>query len=90
MAEQSLFPHKLTLNERRGLILTGATEIISFDESSVILSTELGTLTVHGNGLQLKTLSLEGGQVAVDGQISALIYEDPRPTGGMLRRLFGG
>jgi hypothetical protein len=45
-------------------------------------------LSVHGQELQLKTLSLEGGQVAVDGNISALIYEDPRPS-GWLRRLLG-
>ena len=49
------------------------------------LKTGLGLLTVHGQGLQLKNLSLEGGQVAVDGSISAFIYEEPRSGG--LRRL---
>ena len=42
--------------------------------------TSLGMLTVQGEGLQLKTLSLEGGQVAVDGHVSALVYEEPRQT----------
>ena len=88
MAEQSFLPHKLTLTERSNLTLTGVTEVISFDDTAVILKTGLGTLSVHGSGLQLKTLSLEGGQVAVDGQVSALIYEDPRPAGGFFRRLF--
>ena len=88
MAEQSLLPHKLTLNDRSSLTMTGVTEVISFDDSAVILTTELGTLAVHGTGLQLKTLSLEGGQVAVDGQISALIYEDPKPVGGFFKRIF--
>lgn len=89
MAEQPLLPHKLTLNERKSLTLTGVTEVISFDDTAVILTTDLGTLSVHGTGLQLKTLSLEGGQVAVDGQVSALIYEDPRPAGGFFKRMFG-
>lgn len=72
------FPHKLTLQERKSLTMTGVAEVISFDESLVVLNTSLGVLTVQGQELKLKTLSLEGGQVAVDGQISALIYEQPR------------
>ena len=86
MAE--LLPHKLTLSERHSLTLTGVSEVISFDDTAVILATALGTLTVHGSSLQLKTLSLDGGQVAVDGEVSALIYEEPRPA-GLFGRLFG-
>ena len=82
-------PHKLTLNERRQLTVTGVTEVISFDETAVALRTELGTLTVQGQQLQLKTLSVEGGQVAVEGSIAAMVYEEPRQRGGWLGRLFG-
>ena len=74
------FPHKLTLNERKSLTMTGVTEVVSFEESAVLLKTALGLLTVQGQGLKLKTLSLEGGQVAIDGEISALIYEQPRES----------
>lgn len=81
------FPHKLTLNERKNLTMTGVTEVVSFDETAVLLKTSLGLLTVQGQELKLKTLSLEGGQVAVDGQISALIYEEPR-EGGLWQRLW--
>ena len=85
MAEEHL-PHKLQLNERKSLTMTGVTEVVSFDESAVILQTSLGILVVQGNQLQLKNLSLEGGQVAVEGAITALVYEEPRQTGW--RRLF--
>ena len=89
MANESFqLPHGLTLNERNRLTMTGVTEVVSFDENSVVLHTALGTLTIHGKELQLKTLSLDGGQVAVSGTVSALIYEDPRPAGPWLRRLF--
>ena len=88
MAEEQL-PHKLQLNERRQLTMTGVTEVVSFEDSAVVLQTSLGTLIVQGRELQLKTLSLEGGQVAVDGTISSLVYEDPRPAGGWRHRLFG-
>ena len=87
--EQIQLPHKLTLNERKNLTMHGVTEVVSFDDSAVILRTSLGTLLVQGRDLQLKTLSLDGGQVAVDGNISALIYEEPRADRGWMRRLFG-
>jgi sporulation protein YabP len=80
MAEEQ-FPHKLTLNERRNLTMTGVTEVVSFDETAVVLKTSLGLLTVQGQDLKLKTLSLDGGQVAVDGQVFALVYEEPREAG---------
>lgn len=84
---QMLLPHRLTLNERKQLSMTGVTEVVSFDENTVVLRTELGTLVIQGSGLQLKTLSLEGGQIAVDGSVAALHYEEPRPMGGWLSRL---
>lgn len=90
MAEERMnFPHKMALNERKQLTITGVSEVVSFDDTSVLLHTSLGNLTVHGQELQLKTLSLEGGQVAVEGRICALIYEEPRQSGGFIRRLFG-
>lgn len=87
--ERMIFPHKLTLNERKQLSITGVSEVVSFDDTTVLLHTSLGNLTVHGQELQLKTLSLEGGQVAVEGRICALVYEEPRQGGGFIRRLFG-
>ena len=87
MAEEHM-PHKLQLNERKALTMSGVAEVVSFDDSTVVLRTSLGTLVVQGRELQLKTLSLEGGQVAVEGNISALIYEEPR-SGGWRQRLFG-
>ena len=81
------FPHKLTLNERKNLTMTGVTEVVSFEESMVVLKTTLSVLTVQGQDLKLKTLSLEGGQVAVEGHISALIYEEPR-DGNFWQRLW--
>lgn len=90
MAEERMaLPHKLTLDQRKKLTMIGVTEVVSFEENTVILKTALGTLVIQGSQLQLKTLSLEGGQVDVSGTVSALIYEEPRSSGGVLRRLFG-
>ena len=89
MAEQQHLPHTLTLDERRRLTMTGVTEVVSFDDVSVVLKTGPGTLVVTGSQLQLKQLAPEGGSVAVEGRITALTYEEPRPAGGWLSRLLG-
>ena len=86
---QMQLPHRLTLNERRQLSMTGVTEVVSFDETAVVLRPDLGTLVIQGQDLQLKNLSADGGQVAVAGKVSALVYEEPRPAGSFWRRLFG-
>ncbi len=87
--QQPVLPHKLTLTDRKTLTVTGVTEVVSFDETAVIAHTQLGTLVVQGKDLQLKTLLPEGGQVAVAGEISALIYEEPRVSGSFWQRLLG-
>ena len=88
MAEEYM-PHKLTLNERKQLTMTGVMEAVSFEDTSVILRTALGTLVVQGRDLKLKELSLEGGRMEVDGEISALIYEEPSSHKNWLGRLLG-
>ena len=88
MNDKPILPHKLTLNERRQLTMIGVTEVVSFDETAVVLQTSLGTLLIQGRDLKLKTLSLDGGQVAVDGVITAMSYEEPRQRGSFASRLF--
>lgn len=83
---QEALPHKISLSERKNLNVLGVTEVVGFDDASVVLNTSMGTLIVQGKELQLKALS--DGQVTVSGTVSALLYEEPRPAGGLLRRMF--
>ena len=80
--------HSLRLVGRAELTITGVTEVSRFEEDGVLLQTDMGELTVQGEQLQLKELSLEGGRVAVNGSISALVY-GRQQSGGWLHRLFG-
>ena len=80
--------HGLHLMGRQSLRVTGVTEVTRFEETAVVLQTQMGLLTVLGEGLQLKELSVEGGCVTVTGSVSALSYQEPR-SGGWLQRLFG-
>ncbi|MBE6954896.1 MAG: sporulation protein [Ruminococcaceae bacterium] len=80
--------HKLTLDNRGKLVVSGVEDVESFDEQAIVLVTVRGVLIVRGNGLHLQSLDLQGGCVTVDGVIDSLVYELPRQTGSLLRRLF--
>ena len=82
-----LLPHSLTLERREKLTMTGVTEVVRFDEETVELRTELGTLLVQGRDLKLRTLSPKGGTVAAEGPVTAIGYEEPREHRG-IRGLF--
>lgn len=82
-------PHKLVLDARRKLTMTGVIEVESFDETEIRLTTTRGGVVIRGTGLHLQMLSLDGGQVAVDGTVDAISYEDEAPAAGFFARLFG-
>ena len=83
--------HRVTLENRERLTISGVEEVESFDEGTILLSTVLGDLEIQGEGLHIEKLSLDGGDLSVEGTVSALLYEPPdRERGGFLRRLLGG
>ena len=92
MAYENISPeHRLILEQRERLVISGVEEVARFDEETIVVTTSLGELEIQGEGLHIEKLSLEGGELHVDGSISALIYEtSPRNEPGLLRRLLGG
>ena len=76
---------RLVMEGRQKLTLTGATEVVRFDEEIAELNTALGQLTIEGRELKLKTLSLDTGTVVVEGVLQALSYQEPRRRRGFLR-----
>ena len=83
--------HRLELEDRERLVISGVEEVESFDESTILLSTVQGGLEVQGEGLHIEKLSLDGGDLSVEGTVNALIYgAQGRERGGLLRRLLGG
>lgn len=76
---------RMVMEGRRKLTLTGAKEVLRFDEELAELSTSLGNLTIEGTGLKLKTLSLDTGTVVVEGEVRAFAYEEPRLRRGWRR-----
>ncbi|MDR0324880.1 MAG: sporulation protein YabP [Oscillospiraceae bacterium] len=81
-------PHHLILDGRERLLISGVADVESFDENGVVCKTTQGTLLVRGSGLRVDKLSLEGGELSVEGKIDSLAYEDSEQAGGFWSRLF--
>lgn len=80
--------HSILMENRQRVSITGVQDVDSFDESSVILVTDLGYITLHGVDLHISKLNLEEGQLIVEGEIIALQYSDADYAGGKGSGLF--
>lgn len=69
--------HTLVLKGRGTLEITGVTEVVSFDEQSVVLETRCGGLEIVGNALHIRDLNLDRGAVALDGRVDQILYDEP-------------
>lgn len=66
----------LLLSSRKLLSLTGVEDVISFDDTTVYLITNDGKLLIEGKDLHITTLDVSLGNMAIEGYISAMIYND--------------
>lgn len=84
--------HKLILNNRRTCNLTGVNDVLSFDENEIILETDQGMLMIKGNELHVNRLTLDKGEVDIDGRIDSFTYSEQSGMGtkgeSLLSRLF--
>ena len=82
--------HKLWLTGRKTGTVTGVIDVISFDLNQIILDTQMGMLTIKGEGLHIKTVNLEKGQVDMEGRVDMMCYADSKAmkNRSMVGRLF--
>lgn len=84
--------HNLILDDRKSLSMTGVLDVDNYDEHMVTVRTTRGILTVEGDGLHVCRLTLENGELILDGSIAALYYTQESQAqsgnGGFFARLF--
>lgn len=84
--------HRLMLENRNALQLTGVQEVTSYDAYSATLETACGTLVVGGNGIRVQNFSSQTGEASILGEVEYLQYQSrihKEKGNGVLRRLFG-
>lgn len=73
--------HEVAIRGRSHIDITGVSEVISFDDLSVVMVTVAGEMTVEGSDLKIGVLDTERGVVAIDGRINAVFYDDKEEPG---------
>lgn len=68
--------HKLMLSNRRTCNLTGINDVLSFDENEIILETDQGMLMIKGTDLHVSRLTLDKGEVDIDGKFDSFTYSE--------------
>ncbi|MBR1598146.1 MAG: sporulation protein YabP [Lachnospiraceae bacterium] len=88
----SIKAHRITLNNRGTGVVTGVNAVISFDPNEILLETEQGMLLIKGTELNVTKLTLEKGEVEIDGRVDSFTYSDIKPgmkdDNSILNRLF--
>ncbi|MBO5057200.1 MAG: sporulation protein YabP [Lachnospiraceae bacterium] len=84
--------HKIALSNRRTCNLTGVIDVLSFDVNEIILETDQGMLMIKGSELHVNRLTLDKGEVDIEGKVDSFTYSEQAGMGGkgesLLTRLF--
>lgn len=84
-------PHNIIMENKEKLSLSGIVDVGSFDEEKIVVFTEDEMLTVCGSDLHIIKLSLDTGELSIEGEINSLIYssdENPKNGGSFFAKLF--
>lgn len=73
--------HSVLLVNRKTLTLEGVQHVDNFDDDTIVLNTDMGTLTIRGHNLRIQQLDLAAGQFTAEGEIDGLFYSRKRPAG---------
>ncbi|MEF9969476.1 MAG: YabP/YqfC family sporulation protein [Ruthenibacterium sp.] len=74
--------HEITVKNRKNLVATGVVRIISYDAFAATLETQLGTLCVGGQNIEVSELSVQTGEVKINGEIEYVQYAAPKAEKG--------
>jgi len=66
--------HNLIIENRNRLLMGGVIEVISFDEESILLQTNMGNITIKGDMLKIEGFNTDTGDLTANGKINAVVY----------------
>ncbi|MCR5754789.1 MAG: sporulation protein YabP [Acetatifactor sp.] len=84
--------HKVSMANRKTCAINGVNDVLSFDIHEILLETEQGMLMIKGDELHVGRLTLDKGEVDVNGRIDSLTYSEgtsnTNKTDSIIARLF--
>lgn len=89
LQENSTVIQNVIIESRKKLNVSGVKDVISFDDETILLDTDLGRMTVKGEGLHIEGYNTQTGELTASGKVHAVVYmSDAKTTGGFLSRIF--
>ena len=86
--EKSGKVHNVIMEKRAKLNMSGVSEVVSFDDETVVLKTDMGLLTIKGEKLNIGSFSASSGELNMNGSVCALVYtQNEVAKGSFIRRL---
>lgn len=81
--------HNIIIDNREKLNVSGVTDVVTFDEETIILKSVMGRITVKGENLHITSFDNEIGDLISEGKIHAVVYmSDDKESTGFFSRLF--
>lgn len=68
--------HKISMINRTNCGISGVNDVLAFDNHEILLETEQGILMMKGNELHVGRLSLDKGEIDIEGKIDSLTYSE--------------
>lgn len=78
----------IIIESRKRISVSGVKDVISFDDETVLLDTELGKLTVKGDSIHITSFNTDSGELSAEGKIHAAVYLGDAKQGGFVTRIF--
>lgn len=79
--QSSKLSHQVVLKHREECKITGVEEVISFDEKAVTADTQMGMICVKGENLHVKRVSLDTGELEIEGMVYSIQYQTNQRKG---------
>ena len=68
--------HNLIMENRARLSVSGVEDVESFNEEEIVLHTSMGAMIICGAQLHINKLSVDNGEVSVNGDINSVDYPE--------------
>ncbi len=90
MANLESITHKLTLEERNRVSMTGALNVENFEETNMTIETNMGNLILKGNDMHIIKFDTQAGELIIEGEFDNVEYVNSNSKkGGFFARILG-
>ena len=74
MSEENNLKHKVSITNKKDLLIEGVKTIDSFDSNEFLVETIMGYMHIEGKGLMLGKMDNDNEELTIKGEINKLEY----------------